>query len=443
MITYKFQFNSDKEFYDLLKEGNKITRIAYNIYKKGFDVTLKQCIGLIKKDYNYNKDLIDASMIESFCQDALALYKSCDERNQKKLTFGSKKKWKEFIKGNLTKEEWFNIRDTRALFFMGKSADRFGNRKFQLDTENNKVIFKHKRKNHYNLNLIGLNKRYNNLLKIQMLAEQHLCPITYRVDDKHIYISFDEKFLKTSEHTFVKDRVAGLDLNPNFIAFTVIDNGSTVVHKEIIDLTDLNKTRDTNKIHYEVIQASKRLSNLCKHYKVEIVGYEDLNIKSKDKGKGRNYNRTCNNDWRKNLFLNNFKKRLNILGINNQKIAPAYSSTIGQINNPLETDSIGAALEISRRVYVYKKRFIDKDKNFIDKEIIYPKMDFEKVKENWKSILSEYNPTRFGWKSLHNYLYKSQKKPIEFRFLFKDYDFSSWSSFRIKSIKNPTVVYTV
>jgi hypothetical protein len=274
-----------------------------------------------------------------------------------------------------------------------------------------------------------------------MLAEQKQCPVTYRLDDKYVYISFDESFLKKEEHEFIKDRMVGLDLNPNFISFVVSDK-EEVIYREVIDITELNKTHNKNKKDYEVIHIAKRLSKLCKHYQVEMVGYEDLNMKSKDHGKGRKLNRLNNNSWNRNCFINNFKKRLNILGIKNRPVPAHYSSTIGQINNPNETDSIAAAIEISRRCYYYKKRYLDKDKNFIDEEVIYPKMDFEKVKENWKSILSEYNPTRFGWKSLHNHLYKSKSKPIEFRFLFKNYDFSSWSCFRNKSIKSLVEVYS-
>lgn len=439
MITIKLNYTCDKTFYPLLKEGNKIVRIAFNLFKKE-DLSLKQCIARIKKDYQFNSDLIDASMIESFCQDGQMVFKSFNERGDKTLIFGSRKNWKKYNKGEITKEAWFKIRDTRSLFFMGKAADRFGNRKFKLNIENNKVIFKSNKRNHYQLNISGLNKRYNDLLKIQMLAEDHICPVTYRISDKHVYISFDESFLKKKEHNFIKDRIAGLDLNPNYISFVVRDSESTIIYKEIIDLTILNKTHNKDKKDYETIQIAKRLSKLCKHYQVEMVGYEDLNMKSKDHRKGKKFNRLVNNSWNRNLFVNNLRKRLNILGIKNKEIVAAYSSTIGQLCYPDDTDSIGAALEIARRALYFKKKFLDKDKNFIDKDILYPKFSYEKIIERWNSKLLDYKVKNKGWKSIHEYLYRSKKKPIEFRLLFKDYDFSSWSSFRNKSIKSLTTI---
>lgn len=430
MITIKLEYKSDKTFYPLLKEGNKIVRIAYNLFKKGYD--LKNVEKQILENFSYDSDLLDRSMIKWFCQDADAMLKSVNERGQKTLIFGSKKKWKEFNKGKITKEDWFEIRDRRGLSFLGSKNDYSGNRKFQLDIENNKILFKHKRNNHYELELIGVNKRYNDLLKIQMLAEQKQCPVTYRLDDKYVYISFDEVYLKKEEHSFVKDRMVGLDLNPNFISFVISDK-EELIYKEVIDITELNKTYNKNKKDYEVIHIAKRLSKLCKHYRVEMVGYEDLNMKSKDHGKGRKLNRLNNNSWNRNCFINNFKKRLNILGIKNRPVPAQYSSTIGQINNPNETDSVGAAIEISRRCYYYKKKFLDKDKNFIDEEVMYPQFNYEKIVENWKSKLLDYNTKRKGWVSLHNHL---KSKSIQFRLLFKNYDFSSWSSFRNQSRKS-------
>jgi len=437
LITYKFQFNSDETFYPLLKEGNKIVRIAFNLFKKGYD--LKQVEKTIKTEYTYDSDLIDATMLKFFCQDADNILKSCVERGQDKLIFGSKHSWKEFNQGKISKDELFTIRNTRPLSFYGDSNSRFGNRKFELDIDNSQFIFKPNRKTHYKLN-INSGRRYNDLLKIQIISEQRLMPISYRLSDKHIYITFDESFLKTETHIFKKDRVASLDLNPNYIGFTILDNGQDIVYKEVIDLVDLNKTHDSNKKDYEVIHIAKKLSKLCKHYQVEFVGLEDLNMVSKNHGKGRMLNRLLNNTWNRNLFSNNFIKRLNILGIKNHKIAAAYSSTIGCLQYPEETDSIAAALEIGRRAYVYKKRYLDKDKNFLNEGVIYPILDYKKVKERWNSILQEYNPPRVGWKSIHNHL-KQQKKLNQLRFLFKDYNFSNWSCLRYQSRKSMVYSY--
>ena len=437
MITYKFKFESNETFLPLLSEGNKIVRIAFSLFNKGFN--LKTVEDTIKTKYNYNSELVDATMLKFFCQDGDNILKSCKERNQTKMIFGSKKTWKDFIKGNITKEDWFTIRDNRPLSFYGDSNSKFGNRKFELDVENNQFVFKPSRRNRYNLR-VNFGRRYNDLLKIQMLSEQKLVPVSYRLSDTYIYITFDESYLKKEDHSFVKDRIVGLDLNPNYIGFTVVDGESTIVHKEVVSLVELNKTHNKNKKDFEVIQVAKRLSKLCKHYQVEMVGYEDLNMVSKNHHKGKYLNRLLNNTWNRNLFINNFKKRLNILGIKNQKIAAQYSSTVGCLNHPNETDSVAAALEITRRCYYFKKRYLDKDVEFLDKNVMYPTIDIKKLKENWKSILTDYNRSRVGYKSIHEYL-KKQKKLNQLRFLFEDYNFNSWSFLRNCSRKSRVFLY--
>lgn len=434
MITLKLEYESQTSFPDILKEGNKVVRIAFNLFKKEKVDSVIQCEKYIAGHYTISP-ILDSSLIRMFCQDAQALYKSADEKNQKTLIFGSRKNWKNFTKGNISKEEFNHIRNNRPIFFMGSKCDVCGNRKVKLDCASRSVVFKPCRNQHHILNIKANDKQWQILEQVEEAASKHLIPVTYRLSDTHVYIIFDEKVLNKIEHKFIKDRVAGLDLNPNYIGFVVRDGEQNIVHKEVIDLTKLNKTHNKNKKDHEVIQVSKRLANLCKHYRVETVGYEDLNTKPKDHGKGKVFNRLVNNSWNRNIFINNFKKRLNILGIKNQNIVAAYSSTIGCINYPDETDSVAAALEIARRVFYFKKKYLDKDKNFLDADIIYPQFDYGKIAERWNSTLSTYTPARKGWKSLHKHL-KKKKKLNQLRFLFKDYDFSSWSCLRLKSRKS-------
>lgn len=438
MITYKFQFESEQkdDIINFLNEGNNIFRCGFNLFKKGFSrVEIEKRL----KDYNFDFDLCDFTIRRFICQDVEAFYKSYKERDQDKLIFGGRKNYKDYLKGLISKDNFLEKRNQKPILFVGSAKERMGNRKVDLDVENGLISFKINRKTHFNLK-VNFYKRYNDLLKIQMLAEQHQCPITYRLGSDHVYISFDELFLKVKDHSFVKDRVAGLDLNPNYISFTVVDSESTIVHKEVISLVELNKTHNKNKKDYEVIQIAKRLSKLCKHYGVEMVGYEDLNMKSKDHGKGRSYNRLCNNTWNRVLFVNNFKKRLNILGIKNQPIKAHYSSTIGCLNHPNETDSIAAALEITRRCYYFKKKYLDKDKEFLDRDIIYPVFDREKIIERWNSILSDHVSVKMGYVSIHKYLKEKNKSKL-LRFFFEDYDFSSWSFLRNYSRKSLTYSY--
>ena len=434
MTTLKVKYKCDSGFSEFFKECNKIKRIAFNLFKETEDkvkVTKK-----IKESYNINNDLVDASILESQVGDAYALMKSCKERGQKKLIFGSLHEWKRFNKGIITKKEFLEIRNALPVLLTGRSNESFGNRKIKLDIENKQIIFKKTRKEHFNLKLITSNSRWRLLEKLQSFFDYNSTPITYKLGEDFIYISFDESILKEKEHDFIKGRIGSLDVNPNYIAFVIKDySDDSIVFKSVYDISELNKTNDKNKKDYEVVQISKRISELCKHYKVECVGFEKLSIVSKNHERGRAFNKLVNNSWNRIKFISNLRKRLNILGIQNQEIVCEYSSTVGCLDYPDETDSIAAALEIGRRCYVFLNRYIKKEKEFLDVDVLFPTINRGLIKERRNSILSDYNPKNIGYKGIHEYL-KKEKKLSELRFLFKDYDFSSWSSFSLKSYKS-------
>jgi hypothetical protein len=432
VTTLKIKIEHDSDLLPLLREGNKVVRIAFNLFKYGLNLTQVQ--QEIQKKYQINS-ILDTSLIKFSCQEAEIIYKSYKERKQKTIIFGSKSAWQKFNRGKITKDQWNIHRNNRPILFVGSKSDNNGNRKVKLDINNKQIILKLNKSNHIPLKLHTSEKRFQTLSKLEDLASNHLIPITYKLSNDFIYVTYDEGCL-AQKHEFVKERVASLDLNPNYIALVIKDYyDNSVVYKQIFDLTNLNKLDNNDKITYEVLQISHSIAKTVKHYKCEIVGLEDLSIRSKNHLKGKGLNRLINNKWKRNLFVNNLVKNLNILGINNQKIMAAYSSTIGCIQNPDETDSIAAALEIGRRCFVFKKRFLDKEKEFLDMDVIYPCFNYDQLKERWNSILLGYNVKHKGWKSIHEYL-KKQKKLIQLRFLFKDYDFSQWSCYRFKSIKS-------
>ena len=440
MTTLKVKYECDYDFTPLLKECNKIKRIAFNLFKHTNNKT--EVSKKIKNSYNINYDLVDVSILEWQLRDGFSIRESCGERKQSKITFGSLNHWKRFNGGVITKEEFNKIKNTQPILFTGTSNESFGNRKFKLDIFNKQIIFKKRCKEHYLIKIITSNSRWKMLEKLQTYFEFNSTPITYKLDNDYIYITFDESILKEREHQFIENRIAGLDLNPNYIAFTIRDfNNDFFIHKSVYDLSKLNETYNKNKKDHEVVEIANSISNLCKHYKVECVGIEKLTMNSKNHGKGRNLNRLLNNSWNRNKFINNLKKRLNILGIINQEVICAYSSTVGCLDFPEETDSIAAALEISRRCYVFLNRYIKKRKEFSDVDTIFPSFNRGLIKERWNSILSDYNPKNMGYRGIHEYL-KKEKKSNVLRFLFKDYDFSSWSCFSLKSDKSLVGIYS-
>lgn len=435
MTTLKVKYECDFDLTPLLKECNKIKRIAFNLAAK-FN-NMNDLRSEIKNKYNINYDLVDASIKDYQVVNGVNTFNIYKTSKNNKFIFGSLYQWKRFNKGLINKEEFNNIKNTQPVFMTGSSYESFGNRKLKLDIPNRQIIFKRNRKDHHNLKLITSNSRWKMLEKLQNYFEFDSTPISYKLDNNYIYITFDEKILKQSEHDFIENRIAGLDLNPNFIAFTIRDfNDDTIIHKSVYDLTKLNETHNKNKKDHELVEIAKSVANYCKHYKVECVGLKSLTMPSKDHKKGRRLNRLLNS-WNHNKFTQNLIKRLNILGIKSQEIVCAYSSTVGCLDHPEETDSIAAALEISRRCHVFLNRYIKKRKEFSDVDVMYPKINRGLIKERWNSILSGYNPKNIGYKGIHEYL-KKEKKLTKLRFLFDQFPFldRDWSSFRLKHDKS-------
>lgn len=437
MTTLKIKYSCNGDLLPFLKECNKIKRIAFNLFKKEPNNTYVN--KKIKSSYNINYNLVDVSILSGQVDAASAIFKYFKAVNLNgKITFGSLKEWKRFNTGIITREEFNFIKNTQPVLFIGAANEKMGNRKIKLDITNKQIIFKRTKKDHYNLKLITSNSRWKMLENLQSYFEFNSTPITYKLDNDYIYITFDESVLKEQDHQFIENRIAGLDLNPNYIAFTIRDfNDDIIIHKGVYDLTKLNETHNKNKKDHEVVEIAKSISNLCKHFKVECVGLEKLDMVSKNHNKGRKLNRLINNSWNRKKFSQNLIKRLNIIGIKNQDIIPNYSSTVGCLDHPKETDSVAAALEITRRCYLFFNRFIKKKKEFSDRDVMFPDVDRKLIKERWNSILSDYNPKNIGYKGIHEYL-KSQKKLNELRFLFKDFPFTErgWSSFSLKSEKS-------
>lgn len=126
--------------------------------------------------------------------------------------------------------------------------------------------------------------------------------------------------------------------------------------------------------------------NKLLYCKCDSVCIEDLTIKSSDKGKGKVFNRLCNNIWNRNLFVGKLKNLSLLCNFRLIEVNPCYSSFIGNVmfgsaNCP---DMIAASIEIARRGY---RKF--------EKSWFYPSIRDEKIDEQWKQTLSRFD----DWKS--------------------------------------------
>lgn len=440
MITIKKRHNLiiDDDFNELLNKFNNVVRYSYNRRVKDNLTKLSDIEKYVKLNMK-NIESLDASWIKCAVKKASELH-----INDDKLYFGGKSNFfkEKFKKINLKKKliklensndfmqkskinneiqklKEFNLNKNMPLEMRGSSTDPNGNRKAKLI--NNKVIFKPFRGKSYEIELkLSKNelKMLNSLEKLINLKQSYF---NIEINNEFFWISFNEPVLET--HKFKKNRYLGIDLNPNWIAISIMDNGIKCIHKELVDLRLLNK-EDKNKKIYELSILNKHIIGLCKNFGVEFVCLEELVISSKDNNLGKYYNRLVNNDWCRNFIISNLVKLMNISSIKFIKVNPFYTSFMGQVKNNCDYDSLAASKEVAYRGYLEKNRIKVNDyvKEFLGGE----------VTTQWKDML---NPGS-TFKDLYDHFKTKKKSKNSYRFLFNDVEKLKWSSLRLKSNKS-------
>ena len=143
-------------------------------------------------------------------------------------------------------------------------------------------------------------KREKIFSKLYELQQRSEIPITYKIDKDYIYISFNETILSNKkEIKKIENRVFAIDLNPNYVGWSVVDWKSSsefkVIKSGVISIKQLNdKDFDlkekgyssnskeriylSNKRNFEICEISKKLINTALYYQCSIFSMEDLDI---------------------------------------------------------------------------------------------------------------------------------------------------------------------
>ena len=430
MQTIKLKYSSDcpELISQYINQYNHVYRFAFN--KLNHEETVSQ--KYIKENLN-NIELIDSWFISSAISEARGLVKKSGTNS--KVIFGGKKNFIRRCQGKISKEEFLSKRNV-PLCSVGEqksgNTSVHGNRKFKLNQELNAVTLKLKDQKVI-LKFDGISNNFRYILK-KIYEHQVLddTPITYKIDNQFVYISFDESvILKAKQIKQLRNRVFAIDLNPNYIGWSIVDWKSEsefeVIKSGVYSIKELNdkekefkklrlSSSDPKRIHlnnkrkFNIFQISKSLINKALYYKVNSFIIEDLHIESKDNKKGKRFNKLVNNQWLRNDLINNLIKRCNIFGIRFIKAKPEYSSFIGNfvfrsLNLP---DPVLASIEIGRRGYEFINQYITKTKE-IKKNIIWldPKLFHNLIVKS----LEEFNISKkFGELIDLYYLLKKSKQ---------------------------------
>jgi IS605 OrfB family transposase len=399
----------DKSFYDNCLEDVKTKLTQYQtILKKRVNK-----INEIEKILNNNEFITKKEKRYKF--KLIKKFRILKRNLNKNITFGGKtllrnitklsqkrdKVQEDLDKLNKYKEEFKNKR-VLGLYSIGRACEG-GNRKFNFSLLNEgKIIFKPNRDNHIEISINQKGKQKDVINILHTLCKENLIPITVRLSNEFIYISYDEelingysfnnveckkeqskvidkeekkniyiKYKKEQNNRKLKGKISyrymGIDLNPNNIGLSIVDKLNDnvdgdfkIIHKECIDLSGLNKKlnlssnsdkqkKQNNKRKHEIKEVWKHIFKLCVHYKVSHFVMEDLSIKDKGvNNDNKKANRLVKNIWNLELTKQLIDKWCNILGIIKLEVNCAYSSLIGNTIFD-DYDPVASSLEIVRR----------------------------------------------------------------------------------------------
>ena len=405
MITLKIKYTTAEDGLNLIKEYRKqYSSVLHYAYNRRYD-------GISEKETEKQlNSLNNIPLIKSYLKRCSVKHATqLIEIDDKKRIFGGRKNFIDRCKGKINREEFLQKRLSN-LYIIGE-ANQHGNRIMVINEDLESFTFKPTRKDKIILTISGRYKKYKSILnKLYHLQQDKQIPITYELDNEYIYLTYEETLVEQHvEYKPIKNRFFAIDLNPNYIGWSVVDwkNSSKfeIIKSGVISIKELNdidfnlkgKASDSkerihinNKRKFETYEISKLLVNTAKYYKCEVFGLEELNIKSKDTTRCKHYNKLVNNVWNRDKLVKNIKKRCNIYSIRVMEAKPNYSSFVGNfLFRDLELpDMTLASIEIGRRCYEYKSQYIDKTKDK-RKNIILP--DVNDFNDRYIKSLEEFN----------------------------------------------------
>ena len=401
IITLKIRYETDAPSLFLIamfqKQFNSCLRFTYNRLCDNKSLTTKELTAL-------QKNLNSIELVKSHLKNS-AIYKAKEiiaSGADKSVIFGGRNNFIKRCLNKISKEEFLKKR-LLPIYSVGQ-ANRNGNRLFEI-TNKTEILFKPDRNIHITLNLKDIGRNRMKMLSIlKELQFTKTVPITYYLDTEYIYISVDNSVFEKHVYRTIKDRVMAIDINPEFIGWSITDwsdTGYKIVASGLISIQPLNNRHKAlslssddkknlyfnNKRKHEIIHVAKQLFMLCKHYRCETFAMEDLDMRHKTIGSKR-VNRLINNLWCRNLLTHQIKKHILCSPTTFVSIQPQYSSIIGNIvyRNERLPDPVLASIELSRRGFEYGTQYIYKRRQ-IKKTVIL--LDFDSVRTRISLSLEE------------------------------------------------------
>ena len=337
---------------DEIRKSSNMIRFAFNRYK---DSKSEKDIRLL------SKSLANVPSDSWFIQCAIKKANYLFLTNKEKIIFGGKFNFFQRLKHKLDKDI-FKENRLLGIYSQGETP-KGGNRKFKLDISNNQIIFKFSKSKHIYLKLPILHKNYlYELINLEEQCNQKLSNFSIELKLDKICIIFDDSKIYCSNYNGKSNVVAGIDMNPNYIGFSIskFSNGKRkILLKEQYNISyftknlhkssnDAKSKHQNNKQIFELKEIAKDIINKCKSFHVGNFGIEDLNFKTGNSEKGKSFNRLTKNKWKREALVSALRKHCLLNKIDFLEVNPVYSSFIGNLCNDAP-DPIAASLEVARR----------------------------------------------------------------------------------------------
>ena len=414
MITLKLKYKSEgirSLILDYQRQYSNCLHFLYNRISDNPSISEIELRNLYSSINNCS--LINKWLFQCAIKEAKQIYKT----HGSKVIFGGKLNFINRAKLKISKDE-YKLKRLSPIYSIGE-ARLSGNRLFKL-RDNFNIIFQPNRANHYTLQLVGLgNNRIKLLNRLTELSIQNKVTLTYKLSVDYIWITYNENQIEYISSKKIQNRVFAIDINPNYIGWSIIDWNSSSKYKTIkegvISIKELNaydnkqKINSTGRIHisnfrkHAILEICKNLVDKAAYYRCDTFAVEDLNFKSTS-NYNRKFNRLCRNQWNRNLLFQNIRKRCNIYGIKFVAVKPEYSSFIGNLlfrHTSKAPDMVLSSIEIGRRAYEFKSQYIDKTKNK-NKNIVFPNIsDFYDLYAKSLEEFSIYEKS-FDWIKLYS-----------------------------------------
>ena len=346
---------------------------------------------------------IDAWLLHCATLEAIGLRRRVPDG---RMVFGGRKQLERRRKGLVSNDEWKRAR-LRPLCSIG-DANYAGNRHFRLEADGRcltlKILGREAR-----LMLPACAGKWGVLLPaVARLAAGKEMSVTFRLGARTVDITFDEMDLRRLDpgvtlrsakdadlaaagrkrrgrkrgegyapavtrpmqdrpvHPEWRDRIphasgraVGIDLNPDWIGISVVQNTGpveSVASTRLLDYrlvkTDLPLDAPDELVREVLARACGEAISMARRWNAGLLGVEDGLGRLRSGGRNRTLNRRLNG-WARSVFTSMLGRRCRLAGIEVVALWCAYSTTIGNMCFAAP-DACAAAAEIARRALVLR-----------------------------------------------------------------------------------------